>query len=147
MNRFDGLDWQFFSPYVYQKWHGTINQLITGFFPKQISFANDEAQAREHSFTSKGEVSLYLPFYLFKFNCFAHVELTTYLLIWLNPNQSNRYVDTNGSSVKCKGRLRAVLEREIFRSGDFNFANLLPPNDGHYLFFWRPAEIKFNYFS
>ena len=29
-------------------------------------------------------------FVLFGFSCFALAELVTYLLVWLNPNQSNR---------------------------------------------------------
>ena len=28
-------------------------------------------------------------FKLFEFSCFAHVEITTDLLVWSNPNQSN----------------------------------------------------------
>ena len=31
-----------------------------------------------------------LLFVLFGFSCFAYTELETYLLVWLNPNQSNR---------------------------------------------------------
>ena len=29
-------------------------------------------------------------FKLFEFSCFAHVEITTDLLVWSNPNQSKR---------------------------------------------------------
>ena len=29
-------------------------------------------------------------FIFFGFSCFAYVELVTYLLVWSNPNQSNR---------------------------------------------------------
>ena len=43
-----------------------------------------------------------LLFVLFGFSCFAHDESVTYLLVWLNPNQSNKR-----SAVQCYFQLQS----------------------------------------
>ena len=54
-----------------------------------------DTSVREHKLTycTRGSIPEWLTscFTCFGFSCFAHVELTTYLLVWSNPNQSDRW--------------------------------------------------------
>ena len=53
-----------------------------------------DTSVREHKliYCTRGSIPEWLTscFTCFGFSCFAHVELTTYLLVWSNPNQSDR---------------------------------------------------------
>ena len=60
---------------------------------------NNFSESRGFHFKGKYHCTDDLLFNLFGFGCFAYAELATHLLVWSNPNQSNRRLTIQGYAI------------------------------------------------